>query len=83
MAASAEDFRKELQRLFAAATEHGFAAIELTSGSLHRRVGGYPGADHRMPVCCDVMKRAMGPEDNIVEQPSSGGGSDPSNPISG
>ena len=33
----------------------GAGHVEINSGELHRAVGGYPGADHRMPMCCDAM----------------------------
>ena len=29
-------------------------------GKLHRQVGGYPGANRRMPDCCEVMYAEMG-----------------------
>ena len=31
----------------------------MRSGDLHKRVGGYPGSNHRMPVCCEVMYAEM------------------------
>jgi len=52
----------------------GFSYVGITAGALHRRVGGYPGTDHRMPVCCAAMRGVMGPSDRIVEQPPSGNG---------
>lgn len=74
MAATAQQFRTELSRLLKAASARGFSAVELTAGALHRRVGGYPGQGHRMPVCCDVMRADMGPDDVIVEEPPQGKG---------
>lgn len=29
--------------------------VDINSGKLHRYVGGYPGTNHRMPLCCEVM----------------------------
>ena len=48
----------------------------IISGELHSRVGGYPGRDHRMPNCCEVMKAQSASDvgDVIVEQPPSGQG---------
>jgi len=46
----------------------------ITARQLHEKVGGYPGRDHRMPVCCGVMRDRMGPDDKIVDQPSKGDG---------
>jgi 5-methylcytosine-specific restriction protein A len=37
-------------------------------------VGGYPGENHRMPVCCEVMRSTMAPGDQVVETPPSGKG---------
>ena len=74
MSPKADDFRVELNRLLSTAGELGFSAVELSAGTLHRRVGGYPGADHRMPVCCGAMREAMGPSDTIVTEPKKGAG---------
>jgi hypothetical protein len=50
--------------------------VEITAGELHRLVGGYQGPNHRMPVCCEVMRRAFASDagDRIVEGPRSGQG---------
>ena len=74
METKADDFRAELRRLRETAAELGFTAIELTAGNLHRRVGGYPGENHRMPVCCDVMRQEMSDEDSVLEEPPKGKG---------
>lgn len=74
MAASTEDFRSALSSLLGEATRLGFSYVGVTAGALHRRVGGYPGTEHRMPVCCAAMRGAMGPSDRIMEQPPSGNG---------
>ncbi len=68
---TAEDFQSELDRIFASA---GQGRIDVTSGTLHRHVGGYPGRNHRMPVCCEVMKRNMRHGDQIIHSPPSGQG---------
>lgn len=69
-----EEFRMALCEVLAKADEFGFVAVDVNSGNLHRRVGGYPGQDHRMPICCDVMYAEMKTEDSIVSQPESGKG---------
>ena len=56
---TADDFRDELAALFEAASEAGRGAIVVRADDLHRGVGGYPGADHRMPLCCNVMHAEM------------------------
>lgn len=74
MAATSDDFRSALQDVFAEAELIGLSFIGITAGALHRRVGGYPSDDHRMPVCCRVMRAEMTATDSIVEQPPSGDG---------
>jgi 5-methylcytosine-specific restriction protein A len=63
---SRDDFQKHLNSLLAQARTLGFSAVEVTSGNLHRAVGAYPGPNHRMPVCCAVMRDTMGSNDEIV-----------------
>ena len=74
MAKTASDFRSELGRLLTEGQRLGFVAVDINAGQLHRVVGDYPGKDHRMPVCCDVMRRTMTPADEIVFQPTRGKG---------
>jgi len=71
---TADDFRAELAKIFEEAESKGYSHVDVMSGDLHRRVGGYPGPDHRMPVCCSVMRRAMKPGDQILEEPPRGAG---------
>ncbi|MFB0507622.1 MAG: hypothetical protein ACETWT_12905 [Thermodesulfobacteriota bacterium] len=74
LAPTAKDFQSELDNIFASAQQEGKSFIEIKSGDLHRSVGGYPGRNHRIPLCCGVMKRNMKPEDQILRQPPSGEG---------
>jgi hypothetical protein len=74
MAATREDFSAALQTVFSEAERLGLSFIGLTSKALHQRVGGYPGKDHRMPICCDVMRDVMREADVIVSQPPKGDG---------
>jgi len=74
MAKTANDFRNELVRLLTEGEKLRFVAVDINAGQIHRSVGGYPGTDHRMPVCCDVMRSTMTPEDEIVVQPARGKG---------
>ncbi|MBQ6567285.1 MAG: hypothetical protein IJL80_09530 [Treponema sp.] len=48
--------------------------IDLKSGDVHRDIGGYPGKDHRMPVCCDVMYSRMKGSDKVLYAPPKGKG---------
>jgi hypothetical protein len=59
----ARDFHNQLSGIKTAARQNGSAYVDVQSGNLHRIVGGYPDcprANHRMPVCCSVMKTMMG-----------------------
>jgi hypothetical protein len=71
---TASDFQMELNRVFHAAKEKGESHIDVKSGDLHRQVGGYPDPNHRMPVCCDVMRRNMKAGDTILHEPPKGKG---------
>jgi hypothetical protein len=73
---SAEDFRHELFRILQAAQNSGHEFVEINAGALHRRLGGYPGADSRMPNCCQVMKAQLALDcgDVVVNEPPSGQG---------
>lgn len=53
---TAEDFRTELTAQIERASRQGRPHLEVNAGELHRIVGSYPG-DHRMPQCCEVMRR--------------------------
>jgi hypothetical protein len=73
---TAEDFRRELFRILETAQNSGSEFVEINAGALHRRLGGYPGIDSRMPDCCQVMKAhlALDNSDVVVNEPSSGQG---------
>ncbi len=73
-APKAEDFRNALTDVLTSATTLGVVAVDVKAGNLHRRVGGYPGTDHRMRQCCEAMRREMGDKDQVVEEPPSGQG---------
>ena len=67
----AETFRRALNAVFA--TSVG-SYVDVTSGVLHRALGGYPGAHHAMPTCCNVMMAAMHDGDTILSMPPKGRG---------
>jgi len=73
---TAKDFRAELGRWLALAQRTGHPHVDIKSGDLHRRVGGYPAPRglHRMPTCCHVMKGEMVNEDKVICAPPSGKG---------
>lgn len=74
MSTIASDFENALHEMLKVADKMGFEAVEIASGSLHRKVGGYPSDDHRMPVCCSVMRKLMSGYDRILSEPESGQG---------
>lgn len=67
----AEAFRRALNTVFA--TSLG-SYVDVTSGVLHRAIGGYPGAHHAMPTCCVVMLAAVHDGDEILSMPPKGRG---------
>lgn len=73
---TADDFRMEIYRMMNEAFLGCRKFAEINAGELHRRVGGYPGRNHRMPVCCEVMRAALAPDvgDLIIEEPRGGQG---------
>lgn len=68
------DFQEKLLRIFRESQKGRNHYIDVNSGDLHRSVGGYPGRNHRMPLCCDVMKKSMESGDRILEEPPKGRG---------
>jgi 5-methylcytosine-specific restriction protein A len=71
---TAEKFRLVLHTWLKEAERTNRATVDINSGQLHRMVGGYPGVDHRMPVCCSVMEAEMRSGDAIVGAPPKGRG---------
>jgi hypothetical protein len=71
------EFRAELQSQLRQAELQGVDHFEISSGALHRKLGGYPpalGDSHQMPTCCTVMYDEMRAEDVIVSAPNRGKG---------
>jgi hypothetical protein len=73
---TANDFREALFQAMQEALHQGTDHLDIEAGELHRRVGGYPGPDHRMPNCCQVMRAEVVPEwgDSILYEPPSAQG---------
>jgi len=70
----AEDFERILECIFDCATQQGRSHVDVRAGDIHRLAGHYPGPDHRMPVCCEVLRRKMGAGDEIIQAPPKGDG---------
>jgi 5-methylcytosine-specific restriction protein A len=57
------------------AQSKGVTHLDIKAGDLHKKLEGYPGPNHRMPDCCQVMKRLMQkPPDMILSSPPRGQG---------
>ena len=48
--------------------------IDIEAKDVHTTVGRYPGINHRMPVCCDVMYNRMRAGDTVLYAPPKGKG---------
>lgn len=71
---TASDFQAALDEILTLAEQEGATFVDLKAGDLHRKVGGYPGHNHRMPVCCDVLRGAMVVGDAVLHAPPKGKG---------
>jgi hypothetical protein len=70
-----EEFRELLFEIFQIGATRGQTWVIVHAGDLHSKLGGYPnGGNHRIPVCCEVMRGAMRPGDVIVGEPPKGRG---------
>ena len=74
MTATQRPFEEALAERLRIAQEAGLKYLDVSAKDLHRQVGGYPGPDHRMPVCCSVMERQKRLGDQTVSAPPSGKG---------
>jgi hypothetical protein len=63
------DFQVAIRKMFADAVAAGQAYLDVHAGELHRKIGGYPGPSHRMPLCCDVMRKVMSQDDELLREP--------------
>lgn len=73
---TANDFRDALKGYFYEASKQSQPTVDVNAGNLHRSLGGYPGPNHRLPICCTVMRAAMDEDagDIILSSPESGQG---------
>lgn len=71
MPPTAWDFQNRLLAILNGARQTGQPYVDVESGNLHKEVGGYPDPNHRMPVCCEVMRRLMRAGDSVVKEPTS------------
>jgi|Deesub1362A_J573_1020465.scaffolds.fasta_scaffold00057_96 hypothetical protein len=71
---TSRDFEFALRAVLKDAEKRGEKWVDVISGDLHRIVGGYPGPNHRMSLCCKTMYSEMRLGDEILYSPSSGKG---------
>lgn len=71
---SKNEFDRTLKDILHNARVRGDQYIDVLSKDLHINVGGYPGPNHNMPSCCDVMYEQMKNKDKILESPKKGKG---------
>lgn len=72
---TADDFRLELRAQISRAQEQNRPHVEINAGELHRLLGSYPGPDHRMHTCCNVMyQEAELLDHEIIVCPQQGNG---------
>ncbi len=71
---TASDFQTALDDILQRAEVEGNSYVDVIAGELHRRVGGYPQQNHRMPTCCEVMRHTMGAGDIVLHEPPKGKG---------
>ncbi|MBG6118522.1 hypothetical protein FB595_106176 [Sphingobium sp. AEW010] len=71
---TSDDFRSALRSQLRVAELEGLQHVEINSGELHRKLGGYPGSNHQMPSCCQVMEQERRALDEIISGPPSGKG---------
>lgn len=69
-----DDFRTEVLAQLRRGETRGAPSLEINAGEIHRKLGGYPGAGHRMPMCCEAMRGLMKAGDMVVSEPPSGRG---------
>ena len=60
------DFQKCLDAVLGIGRDNDLSSLVVQAGILHRIVGCYPGKNHRMPVCCGVMRNRMREGDEIL-----------------
>src|SRR4029077_14678896 len=72
MSPTAWDFQKQLIAILNGARQSGNPYVDVESGNLHQQAGGYANANHKMPVCCEVIRRMMRVGDSVLRETTSG-----------
>lgn len=69
-----DEFRREVCDQLQEAELRGQPWLELNSGEIHRKLGGYPSKQHQMPSCCNAMQGERRPGDEVLYAPPKGKG---------
>jgi 5-methylcytosine-specific restriction protein A len=70
-----QEFTDELKTQLRQAELKSSTYLEINSGDLHRKLGGYPAqGGHQMPSCCDAMYAEQRAGDEILSRPPKGRG---------
>jgi hypothetical protein len=70
-----DQFRNEIRTQLRGAELRGVAYLELNSGQIHRKLGGYPGGgNHQMRPCCEAMYDEKQAGDTVLSSPKKGYG---------
>lgn len=56
------------------ASRQGRPHVEINADDLHRAAGASPGIAFGIPLCCERLRAAMGPDDVVVHRPIDGDG---------
>jgi hypothetical protein len=72
MPPSAWDFQNQLTAILNSARQTGMAYVDIESGHLHKKAGGYPHSNERMSLCCEVMKKMMRRGDAVLKDLTTG-----------
>ena len=72
MSPTAWDFQNQLMAILNGARQSGNPYVDVESGNLHQQAGGYTNSNHKMPVCCEVMRRMMRVGDSVLRETTSG-----------
>lgn len=64
-----ETFYNSVELLKQIGRKNNLSQLIITSKEVHKLVGGISGKNHRMPMCCDAMYKAMSDKDEILEKP--------------
>ncbi|WP_431030064.1 hypothetical protein [Lysinibacillus sp. LZ02] len=61
-----ETFLNCIELLKQIGRQNNLPQLVITAEEVHKLVGGYPGKNHRMPMCCNAMFKSMREGDEIL-----------------